>query len=135
MNEEINISQLLENSLIYFYKYIVRNKHILGLSLFLGIIMGISFYFINKNIFISEIIAKPNIYEPYNINEEQIDEHVGVKTAVTRYDAINAANSLKQFISKKEILSKLLFISLNDAKKIKAIDSDSIEILYTILLT
>ncbi len=127
MNQEINISQLLENSLISFYKYIARNKLILGLFVFLGIIMGISFYFVNKNTFTSKIIAKPNIYEPYNIYEKQIDEHIGIQTAVTRYDAINAANSLKQIIFKKEKLSKLLFITLNDAKKIKAINSDSIE--------
>lgn len=127
MNEEINISQLLENILISFYKYIVRNKLILGVFVFLGILMGISFYFINKNTFISKIIAKPNVYEPYNVYEKQIDEHVGVQTSVTRYDAINAANSLTQLVSKKEMLSKLLFISIDDAKKIKNINSDSIE--------
>lgn len=124
MNNEIQISKLLENFIISLYKFVRRNIIILNVSVVLGILVGFSVFLFYKNVMINEIIAKSNIYESQKIYEVNISQHMGQELIVTRFDAINAANSLAG-LTKKE-LSKVLHISIEEALKIRRIASDSV---------
>jgi len=126
MKEEINLSKILENNIISFFYFLNRNKIILLSFFLLGTIAGIAFYIFNKNTYVSKIVAQPNVYEPSNLYLKDFEEHTGHLAIVKRNEAIYAALSLNQYLLDKNILSKKLSISLNDAKQIEKFESDSV---------
>jgi len=125
-NTEIDINKFLSELILRIIRFVSRHKFKLLISITLGVLTTFSIYFYSKDVYVATLIAKSKVYEPIIVAEPSVDIHISKQLSIDKYDLVLVANSISNYLSDKKKLSKILTLTLEDAKKIKNIEADTI---------
>ena len=106
-NKEINISELIGLVFTNLYKFIAKWFKMLTVFFTIGVLVGVLFYFVKKDTYVSTIIAKSG--------------------DIDRVELLEILNSLKPITKNDTVLAESLNLNLAEAERIVTISADTID--------